>query len=109
MTTTEKTKKPLIKKSVERKPRAKKSEPVPDPVPEPKPAPKKTRRQTTEVVDTFAKQIIDTVRESIKPPKQVRAKRPPLSEEQKQVLRDRLIKAREAKVAKRGSAPDIPE
>lgn len=52
-------------------------------------------------VQDVANEILNTVRESVTVAKKPRKPRAPLTDEQKQVLRDRLVKAREAKIAKR--------
>ena len=57
-------------------------------------------------VQDVANEILNTVRQSVAVPEKKPRKKRVLSDEQKQVLRDRLVKAREAKSAKKATPAD---
>ena len=66
-----------------------------------KTVPKPQAETVVRSVQDVANEIIDTVRSAVTVQKKPRKPRQPLTDEQKQVLRERLVKAREAKQAKR--------
>ena len=79
------------------------TQPKPERKPSAKAVPKPQAETVVRSVQDVANEIIDTVRSAVTVQKKARKPRQPLTEDQKNVLRERLVKARLAKQEKRNT------